>query len=178
MTVGFPPILKQFSFLYFLLQVLGFFIFGLFWWLLPILSTLFSHPSFPPDSEDIFCLFQRAHWVSRSCGTDGTTLRSALVNGQMRSLCSSSLASALSAEVCLCEPSGRGPRSSDAAAISRQRGRTGRSPNLPEQHLGSVGGHGRSVSRSAAQEPKANSHVPPRSTGITNLGKALKCKGR
>lgn len=38
---------------------------------------------FSPDSEDIFCLFQRAHWVSRSCGTDGTTLRIALVNGQM-----------------------------------------------------------------------------------------------
>lgn len=181
MSAGFHLILRQFSFLYFLLQV--------FVLLFLVCSGVIQAPPnsqhliftsiFSPDSEHIFCLFQRAHWVSCICRTDGTTLRFALVNGQMRSLCSSPLASALS-RVCLCEPGGQGRQCSDAAASSQQQGRTTRSLNLPEpnQHLGSMGGHRRSIYQSAAGEPNTNGHLPPWSRGITNLGNALKRKGK
>lgn len=83
--LDFPPFQGRFSFLYFLLEV--------FVLLLSVCSGVIQAPTnsqhliftsiFTPDSEHIFCVFQRAHRVSCSCRTDGTTLRFALVNGQM-----------------------------------------------------------------------------------------------
>lgn len=115
MNVGFPSILRQFSFLYFLLSV--------FVLLFLICSGVIQASNnsqhliftsiFSLDFEHIFCLFQRAHWISCSCRTDGTTLRFALANGQMWSLYSSPLG-----EVCLCEPDGQGQRCGNAAAMS------------------------------------------------------------
>lgn len=114
-NVGLPCILRQFSFLYFLLSV--------FVLLFLVCSGVIQAPNnsqhliftsiFSLDSEHIFCLFQRAHWISCSCRTDGTTLRFALVSGQMWSLYSSPLG-----EVCLCEPDGQGQGCGNAAAAS------------------------------------------------------------
>lgn len=164
-SVEFHPILRQFSFLYFLLQV--------FVLLFLVSSGVIQAPTnsqyliftsiFSPDSEHIFCLFQRAHWVSCRCRTDGTTLRFALVNGQMRSFCSSPLTSSLGGEVCLCEPGVRGQQCSGTAAISRQRGRTGRSPNLPElnRHSGSMCGCRHGISQSQHKNQTLTVTFPP-----------------
>lgn len=54
-----------------------------------IFTSIFS--TYP---EHILCLFLGAHWVLCLCRTDGTTLRFALVTGQMQLLCSALLTAA------------------------------------------------------------------------------------
>lgn len=96
------PALRQFSFSYFLLLcfVLLFLVCSGVIQAPDNFQELFFTSIFSPDSEHIFCLFQRAHQASRSCRTDGTMLRFSLANGQMQLLCSFPLASALRRDVC------------------------------------------------------------------------------
>lgn len=163
--------LKSVFFLVFAPSSVCFAVFGLFWcypgsYQFSIFTSIFS-----TDPANILCLFQRAHWVLCLCRTDGTTLRSALITEPMQSLCSahSCLLSCTSAS------QGQGHCGHWLAV-----GRTRHSPDPldPNWPVGSMDGHRHGISQLAAQGSNTNRHLPPRSSRKTDLGKALKCKGR
>lgn len=87
---------RQFSFLCLLLQVFGLLYLVCFGVIQAPTNSqhLFFTSIFSTDPEHILCLFEGARWVLCLCRTDGTTLRFALVTGQMQLLCSALLTAA------------------------------------------------------------------------------------
>lgn len=130
--------------------------------LLPIFSVLFSHPSFPQLLNIFSVFYQRAHWVSCSCRTDGTALGFALGNGQTRLLCSSPLASVSQVA-----------KDSDAAAIARQPGQDRALAKSPGAEA-VLGQHGWALTQhppASGTRPKCQWPPWSRSPGVRNLAK-------